>query len=108
MLSVMFHSSKIAVHVLLILHNYNSKLARETSLVIMHGGPYFPERVPILPVEWGLGVPNLMGSPKFYDTGTVTIFMAAYSHLLLLPTSLYPCFQIYDPLSAPQYYLESY
>ena len=34
-----------------------------TSLVIMHGGPYFPARVLILPVEWGPGV------PKFYDTG---------------------------------------
>ena len=70
MLSVILHSSKIAIHVLLTLHNYSSKLARGTSLVILHGGSYFPAMVPILLVEWRPGVPNLMGSPTFYDTST--------------------------------------
>ena len=55
MIVICICSSKIAVH------NYTSRLARETSLiVILYGGPYFPAMVPILP---GPGV------PKFYDTG---------------------------------------
>ena len=62
------------MRVLLTLHNYivQIKPARGTSVVILHGGPYFPARVPILPVEWGPGVPNTAsqshGSPKFYTS----------------------------------------
>ena len=43
---------------------YCSKLACGTSLVVLHGGPYFPARVPILPVEWGPGVPQSYGVLK--------------------------------------------
>ena len=39
------------------------ELARGTSLVILYAGPYFPARVPILPVELEPGAPISSG-PK--------------------------------------------
>ena len=82
---VILHSSKIAVHVLLTLH-----IACSWSFfVIIHGGPYFTGRM-------GTGVPNLMGSPKFYDTGPC-LLTHMHAALLIFMDSFLFCFTI--PLS---------